>query len=161
MGLRQLQTDEVKPMGGDVVSLSDEALLWQGETFAPSGEGLELPLSVDNSELPCFPPIGDQVPLPSCVSFAITYYQLTHNMGLYLGRNNKHGDGSTWYSPKWTYNFVNGGGPSGTSWTGTYTVLEKHGAVTWAEFPYDDDYLQWCTDTTAWFNALSTPHLSP
>ncbi len=112
--------------------------------------------SVDNSELPCFPPIRDQGNLGSSKSFATTYYQLTHNVGLQLGWDNKNEDNTTKFSPKWTYNFLNAGSPDiRTSLTEHYNLLEKHGAVTWAEFPYDDDYEGWCLDTDAWKNAMN------
>ena len=43
----------------------------------------------------------------------------------------------TQYSPKWTYNMINGGADAGAYPNDAYTLLEKHGAATIAEFAYD------------------------
>ena len=116
--------------------------------------------SVDNSILPAFPPIRSQESFPSCAPFSVTYYQLTHMAGLIEGWNNKNEDNSTKFSPKWSYNFLNKGELYGVSWYTTYNLLEKHGAVTWEEFPYigltgdPKNYREWCLDTEAWENAL-------
>jgi hypothetical protein len=153
-GRPPLKRDALTPMGAEVFSLLEDEPEIQGALALMSDTAFDAVMSVDNSALLCFPPIKDQAPFPSCVSFAITYYQLTHNMGLYLGLDNKNGDGSTWYSPKWTYNFLNGGGPNGTSWVANYNIVEKHGAATWAEFPYDADCRQWCLDPAVWRGAI-------
>ncbi len=113
-----------------------------------------LPAYVDNSSLPAFPPIRSQGSLNSCVSFSVTYYQLTHMVGLQLGWDNKNSDNSIKFSPKWTYNFVNGGENAGTYFSNNYAALQKHGAVRWSEFPYDSNYRQWCLDTAAWRRAI-------
>lgn len=116
--------------------------------------------SVDNSELPAFPPIRSQGSLGSCAPFSVTYYQLTHMVGLQEGWDNKNEDNHTKFSPKWTYNFINYGTNGGSSWFSTYRVLEKHGAATWEEFPYvgsaDDplNYRAWCLDPEVWENAI-------
>jgi len=111
--------------------------------------------SVDNSEMSCFPPIRDQGTLSSGNDFARTYYQLTHNVGLELGWNNKSEDNTTKFSPKWTYNLFNGGDPTARTTTASnYAALEKHGAATWAEFPYDDNYVEWCLNKSVWRNAI-------
>jgi Ca2+-binding RTX toxin-like protein len=115
---------------------------------------------VDNSKLPAFPPIRSQESFPSCAPFSVTYYQLTHMVSLQEGWNNKNEDNSTKFSPKWTYNFLNKGELYGVSWYSTYNLLEKHGGVTWEEFPYvgltgdPKNYREWCLDTEAWENAL-------
>ncbi len=104
-----------------------------------------LPSSVDNSLDPAFPPVGDQGKLQSCVGFATTYYQLTYEINKSRGLNSKNNDNSANYStilsPKWTYNNINGGFDSGTTFSAAYRFLFSHGAVTWNEFPYDKDYL--------------------
>ncbi len=116
--------------------------------------------SVDNSKLPAFPPIRSQESLPSCAPFSVTYYQLTHMVSLKEGWNNKNEDNSTKFSPKWTYNFLNQGELKGVGWYTIYNFLEKHGAVTWEEFPYvgstsdPKNYREWCLNTEAWENAL-------
>ncbi len=67
-------------------------------------------------------------------------------------RNNS--DNTNKYSPKWTYNMVNDGLDSGSSFAEIFPLLEKHGACTWAEFPYNSDFRAWCLDPAAWRNAL-------
>ncbi len=115
---------------------------------------------IDNSKLPAFPPIRSQGSLGSCAPFSVTYYQLTHMVSLQEGWNNKNEENSTKFSPKWTYNFINSGNPGGTSWYSTYKVIEKHGAVTWEEFPYvgstsdPKNYREWCLNTEAWEKAI-------
>ena len=50
---------------------------------------------------------------------------------------------------------VNGGSDEGPTSTENYNVLERHGAATWAEFPYDTNFKAWCLDTAAWRHALA------
>ncbi len=115
----------------------------------------DLPAHVDNSELKYFPPIRNQSPLGSCTAFSTTYTQLSYmtafQRDLDIRDNNVHTDK---YSPKWTYNMVNGGDDGGSSFGHIYSILENHGACTWAEFPYDGDYRAWCMNSSAWRNAL-------
>jgi hypothetical protein len=49
---------------------------------------------------------------------------------------------------------VNGGANGVSSVMTNYNLLKNHGACTWAEFPYDADYLEWCSNTSVWRNAL-------
>jgi len=130
------------PMGEDTVASFDDG------GMAPTAGTETLPDSVDNSLLPSFPPIGDQtyegVHFASCVSFAVIYYQLTHTTGMARGWDASNE--SNRFSPKWTYNFLNGGEYTGfTSFMDTYDIAEDHGAATWADFPYDSDYRGWCS----------------
>jgi len=115
----------------------------------------DLPVSVDNSLLRYFPPIRSQGSLGACVPFATTYTQLSYMTAFQRNLDIRSGsDNTNKYSPKWTYNMVNGGSDNGSSFTSSYFLLEKHGAATWAEFPYDSSYLGWCLDPGAWKNAL-------
>jgi C1A family cysteine protease len=115
---------------------------------------------VDNSKLPAFPPIRSQGGLGSCAPFSVTYYQLTHMVSLQEGWDNKNEDNHTKFSPKWTYNFINYGTNGGASWYSSYRVIERHGAATWEEFPYDGNvydplnYRAWCLDPEVWENAI-------
>ena len=115
---------------------------------------------VDNSNLSAFPPIRTQGGLPSCVPFSINYYQLTHMVGIQRGWNNKNEKNTTKFSPKWSYNMINGGNSAGTSWYSAYNVIVKHGAATWEEFPYigsssdPKNYREWCLDSKIWENAI-------
>ncbi len=112
-----------------------------------------LPSFVDNSRLPFFPPIGDQGNLGSCVAFATTYYNATHEIGLLNGINNKFSLRNV-YSPKWTYNMINKGENKGAKFTEGYALLAQHGAPSIARFPYDQNYLTWDLSAQDWLDAL-------
>ena len=112
------------------------------------------PAQVDNSVLPSFPPIASQGSQNSCVSWAITYYQLSHAIGMAKGWNNKTSDLSMKFSPKWSYNMVNGGADNGSSSSQVYKMLQYHGALNLIDRPYDLEYRSWPTDTNLWRKAL-------
>ncbi|PWB78987.1 MAG: hypothetical protein C3F08_07645 [Candidatus Methylomirabilota bacterium] len=150
-GKEALKPSLVKPIGQELESTIEGSGVSIQATF-PNMELLgELPDSVDNSTQTFFPPIGDQGELNSCLPFATTYYQLSYMSALV-----REPQVLTVYSPKWTYNMINGGDNVGTQAIDAYNLLEKHGAATLAEFPYDGDYRAWCLTTSAWQNALST-----
>ena len=120
----------------------------------------DLPVKVDNSTDAItglhFPPIRSQGSLGSCASFSTTYYQLSYMTALIRGLDIRDPvNNSNKYSPKWSYNMLNGGVDGGSSQYTNLWLLAWHGAATWAEFPYDTDYLAWCLDTAAWRNALT------
>lgn len=123
--------------------------------------GTSLPSAVDNSALPSFPPVRNQGSIGSCASFSSTYYTATHMVGLLRGFNNKNdSDNSTKFSPKWTYPMVNNGQDSGSWFTPTFDVLLKHGAASWADWPYSgvntpSSYREWCRDGAVWRRALN------
>jgi hypothetical protein len=132
---------------------------WQGHLrtnpLAPP-----LPVAVDNSQLPAFPPIRSQGSLGSCASFSATYYQHTHTVALARGWDAKNGGDQYRFSPKWTYNFVNDGTSGGSTQNAAFNVLERHGCVTWAEFPYNGalnpvNYRPWYLDSDGWRDALA------
>jgi len=114
----------------------------------------DLPVSVDNSQLRFFPPIRSQGSLGACVSFAITYYQQSYMTAFQRNLDIRDSGNANKYSPKWTYNMVNGGSDSGSSFYQTYNMLERNGAATWQEFPYDSNFRAWCLDPAVWRNAL-------
>lgn len=115
----------------------------------------DLPISVDNSKLDCFPPIRDQKPLGSCASFSTTYYAMTHMTALVRGWSEKdNNDNTIKFSPKWTYNMANGGKDEGTSIYGVYQVMSSIGVATWEDVPYDSNYTEWQVDKDIWIKAL-------
>ncbi len=120
-----------------------------------------LPSAVDNSALPSFPPVRNQGSIGSCASFSTTYYTATHMVGLLRGFNNKDdGDNSTKFSPKWTYPMVNNGQNNGSWFAPTFDVLLKHGAASWADWPYSgvntpSSYREWCRDGAVWRRAIN------
>jgi hypothetical protein len=120
----------------------------------------DAPGYVDNSLKDAFPPIRTQGSIGSCTNWAVTYYQLTYTAGRDYGYNNKNVDNDWKFSPKWTYNMINGGEDRG-SWPGdAYAVLERHGAARWCLFPYQTNgadpksYREWCRDGETWRDAI-------
>ena len=150
-GKLELGDEFLAPAGEDVIGALE------GTEPAAGTETLngELPGAVDNSTLAAFPPIRTQGSLGSCVPFSINYYQLTHNLGLILGWNNKSTDNTTKFSPKWSYNMINGGANNGAYFTDAYRILELHGCATWDQVPYDSNYLEWCLEPAVWRAAIS------
>lgn len=119
-----------------------------------------LPSSVDNSQLPSFPPIGDQQQLGSCVGWGTTYYQGTHEYGLLNGINNKSSQEYV-FSPKWTYNMMNGGADNGLDIVSTYQLFTQNGFASLAQFPYDTNYLAWDLNPEDWVSAISRRFAQP
>ena len=113
-----------------------------------------LPSKVDNSKLACFPPIGNQNQQGSCVGWASTYYQATHEYGLLNGINNKTSSAGI-RSPKWTYNMINSGQDAGSYPQDAYELLRTNGAPALNNFPYDTNYREWDLNTQDWISALS------
>jgi C1A family cysteine protease len=120
-----------------------------------------LPTYVDNSTLPSFPPIGDQGQEGSCVAFASTYYQATHEVGLTSGYNNKT-NSNTIMSPKWTYNMINRGQDGGAFPPDAYVLLSQNGVVPNVLFPYVvGDVRTWDLKTQDWISAMSNRTSQP
>ena len=119
-----------------------------------------LPRAVDNSASPAFPEIRNQEGIGSCVAFAVGYYMYTYELGRLAGWNNKNANNATKVSPKWLYNLANGGSDMGTSAWFVHRILQQHGALSWADFPYVGDtsnpvnYREWPRTAAAWKNAL-------
>jgi hypothetical protein len=93
----------------------------------------DLPPEVDNSVLDAFPPIRSQVG-GSCQSWCTTYYQMTYMTALVKGRNAKTGTDDDRFSPRWTYNFINGGADNGASMYAAISLEMSNGAARWSEF---------------------------
>lgn len=119
-----------------------------------SGTLSAIPGQVDNSQLPSFPRIGNQAGLPSCTMWATTYYQMSHQVCLILGCDNKSLSEKV-FSPKWSYNFANSGIAQGTYFSDAYNIMNKHGVALFNEFPYDGyDYRSWDLNSEHWKAAL-------
>jgi C1A family cysteine protease len=154
-GKAPLDSLSIKPVGREVESsIAGRGAQARSSAAGPDLAG-DLPTLVDNSKLKYFPPIRNQNQLGSCASFATTYTQFSYmaafQRDLDIRDNN---DNTNKYSPKWTYNMANGGTNEGSELGQNYRILQNHGACTWAEFPYDNNYLAWCLSTPAWQNAL-------
>ncbi len=113
-----------------------------------------LPAAVDNSKLTAFPPIRAQT-VNNCVGWAMGYYQQSHNLALTLGYANNTTDQTTKCSPKFLYNMVNSGVDNGAYFSDAFTMLQKHGCISNANFPESNDYLSWNTNPDHWQAGLS------
>lgn len=127
-----------------------------GASLAVGGEdfGGALPSAVDNSTLPSFPTIGNQI-LGSCAAWAMGYYQHSHNNGLVMGWTNNGTDKSHTCSTKFVYNMINGGSDNGAYFADALSMVEKHGCVPWNRWPEDSDYKAWNTNIDDLTVALS------
>jgi len=151
----EMERNGLTPLEFPVAKSHEEEFLIGGKEFE-SDEGTlaeALPSSVDNSILPSFPPIGNQGLERSCVAWASTYYQATHEIGLMNGTNNKTSSAGI-LSPKWTYNMINGGGDNGSYIPDSYVLLSQNGAVPMNKFPYDGNFLQWDLNPQDWITAM-------
>ena len=152
-GLPPLSKEEL-----GVRSLGSEIEIGTGPARASLGVTPQIAGSADNSKLSTFPPIGNQLSQGSCAAFSTTYYVMTHMAAMVNGWNVSTGDTSRIFSPKWTYNMVNGGGDNGSWPDEEFTVGRDLGLATWAEFPYtgsSGDVLAWCTSSNVWRNAIN------
>jgi C1A family cysteine protease len=154
-GKAPLDPLSVAPIGREVESaLAGKAASIQTAAANAALAG-DLPVSVDNSKLRFFPPIRNQGSLGSCASFASTYVQLSYMTAFQRNLDIRNpADNTNKYSPKWSYNMLNDGTNDGSSLYQNYALLHRHGAATWAEFPYDTNFLAWCLDPAVWRNAL-------
>ncbi len=164
--LDKLSSDLIVKEGSEVSGSVSNSIMAEGNggisaSSSYSTAAATLVSSVDNSELPAFPPIRSQAGIGSCTSFATTYYQMTYTVAKSYGWNTKDNtNDSNKFSPKWTYNFINGGSDGGSSFSNAYRVLSLNGAALWSDFPYNGDntnpinYLQWPTQSSIYKNAM-------
>ena len=110
-----------------------------------------LPASVDHSQSPYFPPVGDQGGLGACVAWSQAYYQFTYTM-------NKHRNipstAENAFSPKFIYNLANGGEDKGLIYDHAYEMMMHQGNAPISLVPYDDDYLSWSPTEEVWREAI-------
>ncbi|MES1167404.1 MAG: C1 family peptidase, partial [Pseudomonadota bacterium] len=159
--LTELAVAVTVPAGQEPVS-AEAVASGDGGKYVMAGTttGVALPSAVDNSTLPSFPPVGNQGSIGSCAAFSTTYYAATHMTGLVRGWTNNNADLTQKFSPKWTYNFANGGADNGTWFTSVFDVLLKLGAATWSDWPYNGtntstNYLEWPLSASVWRNAVN------
>lgn len=91
-------------------------------------------ISTNSATAQYFPPIGDQGAIGSCTAFATTYYQFTNEANKL---KNEATVSSNIYSPRWTYNYINGGHDDGSSLYDAYLVLKNQGAMYNADWTYN------------------------
>ncbi len=124
----------------------------------PGYEDDSLPSSVDLSTSACFPSVGSQRGVNSCVAWATTYYQFGYQVAAMNGWNAKN-DLTYKFSPKFIYNYLNNGENLGTYVPDAYEMLKVCGAVRYYEFVHTGDnatyeYRPWCTELDFLRNAL-------
>ena len=117
-------------------------------------EETTLPSSVDNSESPYFPQIGDSYELVADAAFATAYYQLTYEMNRALGVETTK---DNTFNPNYVYALTNGGENNGSSPEHCYNVLKTAGCLTNKTSLYQD-YAgacdEWPTTYYAWRESL-------
>lgn len=123
---------------GCIPETQEEIEAFFGEPVTYAETRTALPSSVDLSNDPCFPPIGNQGGLGSCASFATTYYQFTYEVNKMNGVTSK--DDIVIYSPKWTYNLSNYGIDVGSEITDNYNVLRDLGCLKNSDFTYTGSF---------------------
>lgn len=115
-----------------------------------------IPAQVDNSTLSAFPKVGNQGSQNSCVAWATTYYQMSHEVCLALGCDNKNLNTKV-YSPRWTYNMINSGVNSGSYFSDAFALQANHGASLLSQLPYSaSDYRGWDLNSENWRTAISS-----
>lgn len=151
-GEAPLPSSHAKPFGRDTVLDPDTENDFEtsGSTTEVSTDmyGGNLPSTVDNSTLAAFPTIGNQA-WNSCVGWAMGTYQWSHNNGLALGWNNKT-DTTKKCSPKHIYTMINSGVDNGAYFSDAFNMLQKHGCVSWSNFPEDSNFRAWNTNPEHW-----------
>lgn len=139
---------EAVPLGREAVAAAPD-----GSTPADATTAV-VPAAVDNSTTKYFPPIRSQGSLNSCAQFSAVYYTLTYMTAMACNWDAKNGGDAFRFSPKWTYNMLNGGNNVGTWHYDAYAIALKHGVAAWSDLPYDSDYRGWCMNPDAWLYAL-------
>jgi len=115
-----------------------------------------VPAQVDNSNLLAFPPIGNQASEGSCVAWAVTYYQMSHEVCLSLGCDNKNARAKV-FSPRWTYNMINFGTDGGSYFSDAYSMNQNHGSPLLSELPYAaGNYRMWDLNPDHWESAINS-----
>jgi C1A family cysteine protease/PKD repeat protein len=113
------------------------------------------PATVDNSTNAAFPPVGNQGGVGSCTCWATTYYQFSYETAFARGLSNSTQAAPTVFSPKWCYNMINSGADNGSYWGDAYNLLEKHGAASLSQFPYDGNVVAWDLNPADWQSAIN------
>ncbi|MEE0266119.1 MAG: carbohydrate binding domain-containing protein, partial [Acutalibacteraceae bacterium] len=111
---------------------------------------MPLPESCDNSTSKYFPPVNSQGAIGSCVCWAQVYYQYSYTVNQMLNREATYENS---FSPKFAYNLVNGGYDSGSADDAVYDLLKNIGAPSLESVPYDNNWLTWSFDESAWSEA--------
>lgn len=116
-------------------------------------DGVQLPVSVDNSTSDAFPPVFSQIG-GSCAQASTIGYMFTYEVNTLLGRSATSPENRFSYLYSW--NFINGGKDEGSlSWDGI--VLSKYsGMMTEADFPVQTSAysFRWASGYDKYFRAM-------
>ncbi len=164
MGLREININKATDIGEEILEDKLPEITKLYSALAPISvtdsvydsddmSQYELPPYVDNSSLPYFPPIRNQGSQGSCVAFSTTYYQATHMIAMANDWDTKNNDNTNKFSPKWTYNLTNNGNDNGSNQINAYRLFVEQGIATWSDVPYDENYLEWPSESNIWQNA--------
>jgi C1A family cysteine protease len=110
--------------------------------------------SVDHSQEPCFPVVGNQGGQGSCASWATAYYTNGYQQALDKGWTDAStGNIDHLMSPAWAYNKVNHGMDAGSHTMSNANLIQSVGNAKWVTMPYDDtDCVSWGVED-AWRDA--------
>lgn len=134
LNVRKVEKDGILPEGSKYKELG----YYEGNFSLSNRNNLTLPSYVDLSTDPCFPSLGNQADLGSCVGFSTTYYQFSYEVNKMNGVTSAAN--RIVYSPKWTYNLINNGEDNGACISDAYIILKNYGALKISDLPYDNDY---------------------
>ncbi len=137
----------------DDIEISEDPLLYGRNNY-------EIPDSFDISTSEQYskylPPVGNQLPVGSCSSFASTYYHFTYEIAKL--KDWSASETLHQFSPMWAYRNINSGNDDGGHYVDNYRVLKFCGALTEAVMPtpneFTDEYKTWCTDKDLMKQAL-------
>ncbi|MFL5784801.1 MAG: PKD domain-containing protein [Bacteriovoracaceae bacterium] len=149
-GLAPLDSSVVKENGKETV-VDQELNDFSGGATATGTDFFAgtVPAAIDNSLLAAFPPIRSQT-VNNCVGWAMGYYQHSHNLALTLGYANNTTDQTNKCSAKFLYNMINNGVDNGAYFSDAFSMLQKHGCISNANFPENSDYKSWDTNPDHW-----------
>jgi len=122
-----------------------------------------IPSSVDHSEEPWFPPIGDQSTEGSCTAWAVGYYMKTYqeakehewnlSSAYFSGGAPTPKYRDKIFSPEFVYHLINRGEDYGSSFFNAINLVCTYGICTWKNMPYDpEDHASWPSEE-AWREA--------
>ncbi len=94
--------------------------------------------SMDLSKTKYFPPIGNQGQQGSCAAWAVNYYAHTIIEAEDNNWDAASGNRSYLMSPAWTYNLIDGGMDSGSTFGENAMVLKSWGSASMQTMPYVD-----------------------
>lgn len=141
----------------DIIGVKGSQVAKVARNLSLTTAAMAYPKKVDNSTEAWFPKVGNQGGLGSCGPYCTTYYTMTSQVARLRGWNVKSDENPAHiFSPRFTYNLVNGGANSGSNVQVIFELLLQAGCATYADFPYDGmDFTSWPTTAPVWRNAIN------